>query len=97
LKSASGAYGTVSSITYDSNNNRKTYGASTYTTPGLNDRTSSSAGSAITYTSTGNVNGIGTDSMTYNQANQMATATVSGTASSYFYDAFGQRLKLKTP
>jgi RHS repeat-associated protein len=27
----------------------------------------------------------------------MATATVSGTASSYFYDAFGQRLKLKTP
>jgi RHS repeat-associated protein len=97
LKSASGAYGTVSSITYDSNSSRKTYGASTYTTPGLNDRTSSSAGSAITYTSTGNVNGIGTNSMTYNQANQMATATVSGTASSYFYDAFGQRLKLKTP
>jgi RHS repeat-associated protein len=97
LASASGAYGTVSSITYDSNSNRKTYGASTYTTPGLNDRTSSMAGSAITYTSTGNVNGIGTNSMTYNQANQMATATVSGTASTYTYDAFGERLKLKTP
>jgi RHS repeat-associated protein len=97
LKSATGVYGTVSSITYDSNSNRKTYGASTYTTPGLNDRMSNAAGSAITYTSTGNVNGIGTDSMTYNQANQMATATVSGTTSSYFYDAFGQRLKLKTP
>jgi RHS repeat-associated protein len=97
LKSATGAYGTVSSISYDSNSNRKTYGASSYTTPGLNDRTSSSAGSSITYTSTGNVNGIGTDSMTYNQANQMATATVSGTSSSYFYDVFGQRLKLKTP
>jgi hypothetical protein len=96
LKSASGAYGTVSSITYDSNSIRKTYGASTYTT-GLNDRMSNATGSAITYTSTGNVNGIGTTSMTYNQANQMATATVSGTTSSYFYDAFGQRLKLKTP
>jgi YD repeat-containing protein len=68
LKSATGVYGTVSSITYDSNSNRKTYGASTYTTPGLNDRTSTSAGSAITYTSTGNVNGIGANTMTYNQA-----------------------------
>jgi RHS repeat-associated protein len=97
LKSATGVYGTVSSITYDSNSNRKTYGASTYTTPGLNDRMSNAAGSAITYTSTGNINGIGANSMTYNQANQMATATVSGTTSNYYYDAFGQRLKIKIP
>ena len=33
--------------------------------------------------------------MTYNQNNQLKTATVSGTASTYTYDAFGQRMKLK--
>ncbi len=95
LKSASGVYGTVSSITYDSNSNRKTYGATTYTTPGLNDRMSNAGGSSITYTSTGNISAIGTSTMTYNQANQLKTATVSGTASTYTYDAFGERLKLK--
>jgi RHS repeat-associated protein len=31
--------------------------------------------------------------MTYNKANHMATAVVSGTTSTYGYDAFGQRLK----
>src|SRR5262249_697676 len=39
---------------------------------------------------------IGTNSMTYNKANQLATATVSGTASTYTYDAFSNRLKVKT-
>jgi YD repeat-containing protein len=48
LKSAIGVYGTVSSITYDSNSNRKTYGAISYTTPGLGDRMSTANGSAVT-------------------------------------------------
>jgi RHS repeat-associated protein len=96
LKSATGVYGTISSITYDSNSNRLTYGATTYTTPGLSDRMSTAAGSAITYISTGNVNGIGANSMTYNQANQLKTAVVSGTTSTYTYDAFGIRNKIKT-
>jgi RHS repeat-associated protein len=96
LKSAIGTYGTISSITYDSNSNRLTYGATTYVTPGLNDRMSTAAGSAVTYISTGNVNGVGTSSMTYNQANQLATATVSGTKSTYTYDFLGIRNKIKT-
>jgi RHS repeat-associated protein len=96
LKSATGVYGTISSITYDSNSNRKTYGATTYTTPGLNDRMSVAGGSNITYISTGNVNAVGTSSMTYNQANQLKTATVSGTTSTYTYDFLGIRNKIKT-
>jgi RHS repeat-associated protein len=96
LKSATGAYGTVSSITYDSNSNRKTYGAISYTTPGANDRMSTANGSAVTYISTGNVNGIGTNTMTYNQANQLKTAVVSGTTSTYTYDFLGVRNKIKT-
>src|SRR5271154_2563185 len=35
---ASGPYGSVSSITYDSNSNRKAYGATTYTIPGTSNR-----------------------------------------------------------
>jgi RHS repeat-associated protein len=96
LKSATGVYGTISSITYDSNSNRKTYGATTYTTPGLNDRMSVAGGSNITYISTGNVSAVGTSSMTYNQANQLKTATVSGTTSTYTYDFLGIRNKIKT-
>jgi RHS repeat-associated protein len=34
--------------------------------------------------------------MTYNQANQLKTAVVSGTTSTYTYDAFGIRQKIKT-
>jgi RHS repeat-associated protein len=96
LKSATGVYGTISSITYDSNSNRKTYGATTYTTPGLNDRMSVAGGSNITYISTGNVSAVGTNSMTYNQANQLKTAAVSGTTSTYTYDFLGVRNKIKT-
>jgi YD repeat-containing protein len=96
IKSATGAYGTISSITYDSNSNRKTYGATNYTTPGLNNRMSVANGSSITYISTGNISGNGTDTMTYNQANQLKTDTVSGTTSTYIYDFMGIRNKIKT-
>jgi YD repeat-containing protein len=91
LKYASGPYGINSSITYDSNSNRKTYGATTYTIPGANDRMSVANGSAVTYTSTGNVSGVGTNTMTYNQANQLASINT-GSTWTYINDAFGRRV-----
>ena len=95
LKTAAGVYGTVSSITYDSNSNRLTYGATSYTIPSTSDKMSAAGGSAVTYSSTGNITGIGTTpTFTWNKANQMATGVLSGTTSTYLYDAFGQRLKV---
>jgi hypothetical protein len=92
---ASGTYGT-STVTYDSNSNRLTAGGFNYINPGSSNRLKKWSVANITYTSAGNIAAIAGDTLTYNKANQMATATVSGTASSYFYDAFGNRLKLKT-
>jgi RHS repeat-associated protein len=91
LKFASGPYGSVSGINYDSNSNRKAYGATTYTIPGLSDRMSVAGGSAVTYTSTGNVSAVGTNTMTYNQANQLASINT-GSTWTYTTDAFGRRL-----
>jgi RHS repeat-associated protein len=94
LSSATGSYGTISSISYDSNSNRKTYGSTSYTIPSTSDRMSAAGGSAISYTSTGNITAIGsTNTMTYNKANQLLTSVASSTTSTYTYDAFGQRLK----
>ena len=90
---ASGSYGTVSSITYDSNSNRLTYGATNYTISGTSNRLTNDGTNAISYISTGNMSAIGSNSMTYNKASQLATATVSGTTSTYTYDAFGRRMK----
>src|SRR5271170_3063549 len=56
---------------------------------------SAAGGSSITYSSTGNITAIGTTpTFTWNKANQMATGVLSGTTSTYAYDAFGQRLKV---
>jgi RHS repeat-associated protein len=94
LKTATGSYGTISSITYDSNSNRLTYGSTSYTIPAGSNKMSASAGSSITYSSTGNVTAIGTTpTFTWNKANQMATAVVSGTTSTYLYGFDGMRLK----
>ena len=42
--------------------------------------------SSITYSSTGNITGIGTTpTFTWNKANQMATGVLSGTTSTYLY------------
>ncbi len=96
LKSAIGAYGTVSSITYDSNSNRLAYGTTSYVIPGLSNRMSKSGTSAISYISTGNMSAIGSAALTYYKSNQLATAKPSTNTSTYYYDAFGQRLKIKT-
>ena len=91
------AYGTFSSITYDSNSNRLTYGATSYTVPSGSDKTSAVGASAITYTSTGNMAAVGsTTSMTYNKANRLASLTLSGATTAYTYGADGYRLTDKT-
>ena len=51
--------------------------------------------SAVIYSSTGNMTGFSTRAMTYSQANRLATANPFGTTSTYWYDAFGQKLKVK--
>ena len=97
LKSASGTYGTISSITYDSNSNRLTYGGTSYTVPSGSDKMSAVGANAITYTSTGNMTGVGAStSMTYSKANKLASITVSGATTSFTYGANGYRLTDKT-
>ena len=96
LKFASGSYGS-SSLTFDSSGNRLTYAGVTYTYSAASNRMATSGGSSVTYNSAGNITAIGASpTFTYNKANQMATAVVSGTTSTYTYDAFGQRLKAVT-
>jgi len=90
--SGTGGYGSLS-YTYDNNSNRTSSGATTYTIALTSNRLSSVGATSIGYTTTGNINAIGTNTMTYNKANQLATAVVSGTTSTYAYDAFGLRLK----
>jgi RHS repeat-associated protein len=93
LTSATGGYGTISSITFDSNSNRKAYGGATYTVPSGSDKMSAVGASAITYSSTGNMTGVGaTTSMSWNKANRMASITVSGTTTNFTYGADGYRL-----
>ncbi|MCE6978581.1 RHS repeat protein [Pseudomonas frederiksbergensis] len=96
LNYASGSYGTNIALTYDSSGNRTAFGATAYTISSTSNRMTVANGSALTYTSSGNITAIGASpTFTYNKANQMATAVVSGTTSTYGYDAFGQRLSAK--
>lgn len=95
IKFASGPYGTVSSITYDSNSNRLAYGATAYTIPGSSNRMNKAGASSITYISTGNISAIGAAPFTYYKSNQLATAKPSTATSTFWYDAFGNRLKVK--
>lgn len=89
--SGTGGYGSLS-YTYDNNGNRKTDGATTYTIASTSNRVTAIGATSVGYIATGNINAIGANTMTYNKANQLATATVAGTASTYTYDAFGARL-----
>jgi len=109
LKSAAGNYGSLA-YTYDYSDNR-TYQtvapASTYTyTPDSNVLDSvktSGVTQTIGITAAGNINSFspalpsGITSLTYNQANRLATASASGTqVAAYTYDAFGHRLEKVT-
>ncbi len=93
---SSGIYGTAS-VTYNSNSSRLTAAGVNYTIPGTSNRVKKLGLVSILYTSSGNITSIGLDVATYNKANQMALVAISGgVTSGYNYDAFGQRLKLKT-
>ena len=90
---ASGPYGTVSSITYDSNSNILTYGGVSNTVPSGSDRMSVSNGGSILYDSVGNVTQTSTGAtQTYSKANRLATTLSGGVTGVYRYDAFGQRI-----
>ncbi len=80
---ASGPYGTVSSITYDSNSNRTAYGATGYTVPSTSNKMSNAGGSSVTYTNAGNIKAIGSDTFFFNKENQLSQATVSGTVTTF--------------
>ena len=96
LTGATGSYA-AESIAYDSNSNRKTYTGTTITRYSNTDRMKKWGSSVVAYDSAGNMTGFSTKVMTYSKANRLATANPFGTASTYTYDAFGQRLKAKTP
>lgn len=94
---SSGAYTLISSITYDSNSNRKSFSGTGYTVAaGSNQITKVGGSTNLTYTSAGNMNAFGaSQAMTYSQANRLATATAFGASNTYTYDAFGQRVLVK--
>ena len=66
--------------------------------PGIanTDRMKKWGSSAVTYDSAGNMTGFSTQAFTYSKANRMATANPFGTNTTYTYDAFGNRLKVKS-
>jgi YD repeat-containing protein len=92
---ASGPYGTVGSITYDSASNRLSYGATSYTIASGSNRMTAIGASAVTYISTGNISGIGKSPWTYYKSNQMATDKPGTNTTQFYYDAFGLRPFLK--
>jgi hypothetical protein len=95
IKFASGPYGSVSGITYDSSGNRTAYGATSYTYQLASNRLKKAGGSAITFISTGNISAIAAAPFTYYKTNQLSTAKPSTATSTFWYDAFGNRLKVK--
>ena len=95
LTGATGSY-TAESVTYDSSSNRLTYSGTSITRYANTDRMKKWGSSAVTYNSAGNITGFSTQAFTYSKANRMATANPFGTTSTYSYDAFGNRLKIKS-
>ena len=96
LTAATGSYA-AESISYDSSSNRKTYTGTSITRYANTDRMKKWGSFVVTYDLAGNMTGFSTKAMTYSQANRLATANPFGSASTYWYDAFGQRLKAKIP
>ena len=94
LKSATGAYGTVAASPTTATPTARPTARRAYTIPGTSNRMSKAGTSSITYISTGNIERHRQRPDTYYQTNQLATAKPSGTTSTYWYDAFGNRLKV---
>jgi RHS repeat-associated protein len=94
LTGATGSYA-AESVTYDSSSNRLTFSGSGITRYANTDRMKKWAASAVTYDSAGSMTGFSTYVMTYSKANRLATANPFGTVNTYWYDAFGNRPKVK--
>ena len=95
----------ANTFTYDAVGNRLTKGspAVTYQYNNATGRLGSATSpfgvpeaATFTYDSAGNMTGDGAGNYTYSPSNQMLSATVSGTSSSYTYDADGLRIKKTT-
>jgi RHS repeat-associated protein len=95
LTGATGSY-TTESVVYDSASNRKTYTGTTITRYANTNRMKKWGSDAVAYDSAGNMTGFGSYAFTYSKADRMATADPFGTTSTYGYDAFGNRLRVKT-
>ncbi len=95
IKYASGPYGVVSSITYDSSGNRTAYGAATYSIWSNNNRLKKIGSSTVAYSSTGNMTSIGSQTWTYYKSNQMATSKPGTSTTNFYYDASGTRPLIK--
>jgi RHS repeat-associated protein len=95
LKFASGSYGTSGlSLSYDSSGNRTAYSSTTYTVGSTSNHLTAIGANSLTFSSTGNITALPGLAATYNKANQLATAVVSGSTSTNLYDAFGNRISL---
>ncbi len=95
--SGTGGYGTLGYI-YDNNGNRTASGSTKYKIAPTSNRLAAIGSTSLTYLATGNIETIGTGTkLTYNKANQLATATSAGSSGAYSYDAFGSRLKVQPP
>ena len=95
LTGATGSY-TTESVVYDSNSNRKTYTGTTITRYPNTDRMKKWGSSVVTYDSAGNMVAFSTQAFTYSKADRMASANPFGTNTTYAYDAFGNRLRVKS-
>ncbi len=101
LVNAAGGYGKLV-YTYDSAGNRLTENAdgstATFSYTARTNKLASwnpggSSPQTVGYTKAGNISALAGTAFTYNQANRLATVTISGSqAAQYTYDGFGQRL-----
>ena len=97
LSFASGPYGVVSTIKYNSGGNWTKYDTTTFTPQTASNRINKIGSATMAYDSAGHMTtGPSTSTMTYNKAGQQATATVFGSTTTNVYDGFGWRVTAQT-
>jgi YD repeat-containing protein len=92
LTQSDGAYGQVP-YTYDQHGNMKTHGTETMSYDSATLRLTTRSGQALSYDANGNMTGGLQGTYTYNAFNQMRTATVGASTTSYDYDADQWRVR----
>lgn len=95
---ASGPYGVISQVKYDSGGNWTKYDTTTYQVWSTSNRLKKIGGSTnIVYDSAGHMTaGIDSSTMTYNKAGQLASIAVFGNTANYKNDGFGWRVTAQT-